>query len=418
MNRRLFFSNLWMIGLPFLIFKRSGYAITKNVLKYPESKVKMMSNPPKNHFFGYYGVNPWNADKTHILSLETDFNDRLPNPGEKATIGLIEMTSGTFKKVSETSAWNMQQGCMFFWNPLKPNEEFYYNDIINEQLVSVLFNLSSGKKLVKPFSISGLTDDGGFAINLDYGRISRLRKVVSYGGTVDETPDVAHPANSGVFVFNVKTGERKLVVSYKQVADEIKRYAPEIEGRHMWIEHAEFNPDGTRLLFLPRTWDDSGNKLETGMYTIGINGDDMREAIPYGKNVSHWSWRNNKEIVATFKFNGRACHVLFTDGKKDYKELPGMNWDGHCTFDRRGRYMVTDNIKDNENIRNFLWIYDMETNSYTKLAAFDMVEKRFLSGDTRCDLHPRWSNDGKMVCVDAIDPVTITRQIFIVPTGL
>jgi len=44
-----------------------------------------------NHFFGYYGINVWNKDKTHILSLETDFNDHLPGEGEKATIGLVNL---------------------------------------------------------------------------------------------------------------------------------------------------------------------------------------------------------------------------------------------------------------------------------------------------------------------------------------
>lgn len=419
MNRRRFLSKSGIIGLPGIFFGGSCISMIKGLFPLEGTRISMISSPPLNHFFGYFGVNPWNAAKSHLLSLETSFNDRLPNPGEKAAIGLIDMATGSFKKVSETTAWNMQQGCMFFWNPIKPNEEFYYNDIINNKLVSVLFNLSSMEKTVKPYSISGLTDDGKYAINLDYGRISRLRKVVSYSGTVDDNPDIAHPANSGVFVFDLKTGERKLVVSYKQVADEIARYAPEIKNRHMWIEHAEFNPDGTRFLFLPRTWDENGKRLETGMYTIGIDGKNMRKVIPYGKNVSHWSWRNNKEIVATFKFKGTSRHVLFTDNEKeDYKELPGMDWDGHCTFDRSGRYMVTDNKKDRESIQNFLWLYDMETDSYTKLATFDMVERRFLGGDTRCDLHPRWSDDSKMICVDAIHPETITRQIFIVYTDL
>lgn len=245
--------------------------------------------------------------------------------------------------------------------------------------------------------------------------------MVSYSGTVDDNPDIPHPAYSGVFVFDIATGERKLVVSYKQVADEIAPKSPEIKERHMWIEHAEFNPAGTRLLFLPRTWDESGKRLETGMYTIGIDGKDMREVVPYGKNVSHWTWRNNNEIVATFKFDGAARHVLFTDsGKEDFRALPGMDWDGHCTFDRSGRYMVTDNNKDDGKIQNFLWLYDAKKDTYVKLATFDMVDKRFLGGnsDTRCDLHPRWSDDNKMICVDAVDPKTKTRQLFIVYTGL
>lgn len=414
MNRRFFLSQSIKTGLPVL----AGVSLLSLKHKFVESNsscVKMITGGTKNHFFGYYGVNPWNADKTHLLSLETDFNDRLPNPGEKADIGLVDMKTGYFKKLAETRAWNMQQGCMLNWNPHQPNDEFYFNDIIDKKLVSVLFNIKTGEKIVQPYSISGLSLDGNHAIHLDYGRISRLRKVVSYSGTVDENPSVLYPHNSGVFVVNLKTGERKLVVSYKRVADDIKRYRPEIQNRPMWIEHAEFNPSGTRLLFLPRTWDDSGNKLETGMYTVGIDGSDLREVIPYGKGVSHWDWRNDNEIVTTFNYSGAGkSHVLLSDGDSNYRELPGLNWDGHCSFNKTGSYMITDNYNKGENLHNSVCLFDMVTNNIEIPASFNMIEKRFLSGDTRCDLHPRWSNDGKMICVDAVDPDTVTRQIFVI----
>ncbi len=414
MDRRLFLKQSVKTGLP-IVLGASILRAGKPVFHSENVKVKMITNGPLNHFFGYYGVNPWNDDKTHLLSIETTFNDRLPFPGEKANIGLVDMKTGNFAKVSETRAWNMQQGCMLNWNPHKPNDEFYYNDIVDNKLVSVSFNLNSGNKTVQPYSISGITSDGNFAINLDYGRISRLRKVVSYSGTVDENPGIPHPDNSGVFVFNLKTGERNLVVSYKKVADEIKRYQPEIANRDMWIEHAEFNPSGNRLLLLPRTWDDSGKKLETGMYTVGIDGSELREVIPYGKDVSHWDWRNDNEIVATFNYSGTGkSHVLLTDGEKNYHVLPGLNWDGHCSFNSNGNFMVTDNYEKGIDMHNSVCLFDMGTNKNRVIATFDMLEKRFLNGDTRCDLHPRWSNNSEMVCVDAIDPRSTTRQIFVI----
>lgn len=414
MDRRIFVKKSALTGIPILMGV-SLFSMRKPVEKLFSASVKMVTKGPWNHFFGYYGVNPWNADKTHLLGMETGFNDRLPYPGEKADIGLVDMETGIFKKVSETHAWNLQQGCMLNWNPHYPNEAFYHNDIVNGKLASVLVNLKTGKKIVQPYSISGVTSDGNFAINLDYGRISRLRKVVSYSSTIDENPDIPHPDNSGVFVFNLKTGERKLAVSCKKVADDIKTYCPEIKNRHMWIEHAEFNPSGTRLLFLPRTWDDSGRKLETGMYTIGVDGTDLREVIPYGKDVSHWDWRNDKEIVATFNHSGSGkSHVLITDREKNYRELPGLNWDGHCSFNSNGSYMITDNFKKGYNLSNSICLFDMETNHYEIPVSFNMVERRFLSGDARCDLHPRWSIDGKMICVDAVDPETVTRQIFVI----
>jgi hypothetical protein len=42
-----------------------------------------------------------------------------------------------------------------------------------------------------------------------------------------------------------------------------------------------------------------------------------------------------------------------------------------------------------------------------------MLKKEFLGADRRCDLHPRWSRDGKQICFDAIDARTALRQVHI-----
>ena len=37
------------------------------------------------------------------------------------------------------------------------------------------------------------------------------------------------------------------------------------------------------------------------------------------------------------------------------------------------------------------------------------------TGDVRCDLHPRWSRDGRAVCVDSTDDGT--RQVYVLDVG-
>lgn len=383
--------------------------------------VRRITSAPGNHFFGYYGINPWNAAKTHLLCIEAPFNHRLPVAGEKALVGIVDMKTGTFKKITETNAWNLQQGCMLHWNPLKPDDQFYFNDNVNGQLVSVLYDLSLGKRMGTTNTISGLSDNGKYALHMNYGRISRMRKVVSYGGTSDKNSNEAHPAGDGIFVTDLSNGTKKLIISFKQAADDIRKYEPGIEGRHMWMEHAEFNPEASRFLFLPRTWNADGSKLETGLYTIGINGEDMRRVIPYGKSVSHFGWRNNKEIAATFILEGNErSHVLFSDTAENnsFRRLSPLEWDGHCSFNHDGSWMLTDGNKDFTNYTNSVWLYNMASGKETKLAVMPMTAERFLRGDARCDLHPRWRNDSKMICIDAIDTKTQTRQIFTIETGI
>jgi hypothetical protein len=417
--------NLYKIILSLFLFL-SPYSITHVAAISPAVKVKavrMVTSGEKNHFFGYYGINVWNKDKTHILSLETDFNDHLPGEGEKATIGLVNLRTHKFSPLTQTSAWNMQQGCMMFWNPVKPNEEFYFNDVVDGKLVSVLFNIKAKSRKVLPFPVSGISHDGKYAISLNYGRISRLRKVVSYSGTTDPNPTLAHPADDGLFVVNLQTNERKLIVSFAQMAEVIKKTRPDIQDKHMWNEHAEFSRGDNKILFLPRTWQADGKNLETGLFTVNVNGSDMKEILPYGSNVSHFGWRNDDEMVISYNFNGKSrSHVIVNCSGKPFIPLQGMGHDGHCSFDKTGEWVLTDGPRDMKKLQNRVQLIHVQTQQSFLVNSFEMVDPRFLGagsgGNTRCDLHPRISNDNNMICVDAIDPKTSKRQIYIIDISI
>jgi hypothetical protein len=385
--------------------------------------VKMVTSGEKNHFFGYYGINVWNKNKTHLLSLETDFNDHLPGAGEKATIGLVNLKTLHFKALTQTSAWNMQQGCMMFWNPVKPNEEFYFNDVVDGKLVSVLFNLKTNSRTVLPFPVSGLSHNGRFAISLNYGRISRLRKVVSYPGTTDPNPTVAHPENDGLFVIDLQTMEKKLIVSFAQMAAVIKLSRPDIADKHLWTEHAEFSRNDEKILFLPRTIQPDGRSLETGLFTVNADGSQMKEILPYGSSVSHFGWRNDEEMVITYNYNGKSrSHVIVNCSQNPFMAVSGFAHDGHCSFDKSGEWILTDGPKDMKKVENSVQLFHLPTQRYFLIHAFEMVLPRFLgagtSSDTRCDLHPRMSDDNTMICVDAIDPATAKRQIYIIEISI
>ena len=87
---------------------------------FPEfSSPRAITHGPRDHLFAsYYGVNPWSADNRYVLVLETDINGRLPEPGEKATVGVVDTQDGCrFIPVSETTCWNFQEGTMAHWIP-------------------------------------------------------------------------------------------------------------------------------------------------------------------------------------------------------------------------------------------------------------------------------------------------------------
>ncbi len=303
---------------------------------------------------------------------------------------------------------------MLHWNPLNPESEIIYNDRIKNDIVSVVMDVNTGRKRELPRPVNAVSYNGKFALSLTYGRLGRLRKVVGYAGIEDPNPGHPHPDNDGIFLLDLKTGESKLIVSIEEVYDIIKASHPELENEHMWFNHTVFNRNDTRFFFLVRTRK-SDMGLETGMFTANLDGSELRQVIPYGSSVSHFDWRNDKEIIATFKlFNDKRVHVLFTDGRDDYMRLGDgcLDFDGHCTFAPDQQWLVTD-YKINRLLKQSLIIYNVEFNQCFTLTTIDMKEKKYISGDLRCDFHPRWNREGNAICFDAISPVDGTRQLHI-----
>jgi hypothetical protein len=379
----------------------------------PSCRIERLTQGPNHHFFGYYGICPWSRSARYLLSLESPFQDHMPGPDEPAVIGLVDAKTGSFSRVARTYAWNFQQGAMLHWNPLQPDTEIIHNDRDGEEIFSVILDIDTGKTRRLSRAISAVSHNGRYALSMTYGRIGRLRKVVGYAGVKDPNPEAPHPDNDGIFLMDLATGQSRLIVSFQQVYDLLKADHPELAEKHMWSEHAVFNRSDTRFLFLARTWG-QGNRLQTGMCTANLDGSDLRQVIPYGKSVSHFDWRNDKEIVATFNLRGQgAVHVLFTDGRNDYQPLGGgrLDFDGHCTFAPDQRWLATDRGNSRKLTRSLL-LYDLQRDECATLVELDIKDRQFLSGDLRCDFHPRWSRTGDALCFDAIDSAG-TRQMHI-----
>jgi len=229
--------------------------------------IKVLTHGPKHHFFGYYGICPWNQSGRQLVCLECDAQDRMPRAGEAASIGLVDADSGRFTKVAETRAWNLQQGAMLHWNPCRGDEEIIYNDLVKGKIASVVLDIHSGAKRILPGPVSALSRDGKWALSLTYGRMGRLRKVVGYGAAEDPNPDDPAPANDGVFLMDLRTGKKTLIVTIADVYERLAAKHPALRGHHMWFNHTVFNKSATRFLFFARAYLSPGKRRHTAMFT-------------------------------------------------------------------------------------------------------------------------------------------------------
>jgi hypothetical protein len=89
----------------------------------------------------------------------------------------------------------------------------------------VLFDIEKGHRLREyrfgnqSIANGGVAPAGKYFAGINYGKITRSRKVISYAGATDWTADgFANPADDGLFRIGIATGKRELLISYRDLA--------------------------------------------------------------------------------------------------------------------------------------------------------------------------------------------------------
>ncbi|MFH1614266.1 MAG: hypothetical protein ABIG61_04170 [Planctomycetota bacterium] len=374
-----------------------------------------VTKEPKHHFFGYYEKCPWSASGRYILSHELDFKDRPPTGGDAATLGVVDLESDNhFEPVAQTFAWNWQQGAMLQWWPGEPENKIVYNDRRDNQFVCVIHDIHSSQEKVLPRPVAAVSRDGKKALSLNFARLADERPGYGYEGLNDKFKNETASDKDGIYVMDMETGTNEMIVSLAQIATRNPREVT-AEAKH-WFNHLLFSPDDRRFIFLHR-WraasaEGIGYAHFTEMFTANIDGSDIY-CLNDHEMTSHFDWRNNNQVLAfARRHNLGDKYYLFTD--KDNKvEIIGDEkltplYDGHCIYSPDHKWILTDTYPNDERLR-LLLLYNPEKDIRIDLGAF--YEPEWKMERLRCDLHPRWSRDGKQICFDAVH--TGSRQVYI-----
>lgn len=438
-------------------------------------KVERLTNGPKHHLFGFHDLLISNKAETKYLCLEVDTMNRPPLPNEKFGVGYVE--NGQFVKVGETTALNYPQGARQQW--VGETNLFTVNNRIGDKWAADLYDADTNTLVEHlPATVHMLTKDGRYALGLDYARLHRLGGY-GYTGIVDKGGKDPFPSDSGITIMDMKTKEVKLLVSVKQVAEcgtsnmsgKAHHYLTHLcvnpSGTRVAFLHRYFMPDGglmTRLMtigldgtdlrclgqgFLSHyDWKDDNHIYIFGR--VGSSVDAMRNnpimsnplvkyALRFAKKMVKMVIGKNKGIVGGMSFlmiedSPEATATAFA------KDI--IPTDGHpMTHPQNRDWSICDNYPDAEGYRD-LFLYNFLEDTRINLGRFkrlfdnpDMTLKdQFFMGIDRnilktvseeqiafsrsglhCDLHPRWSADGKWAVFDSIHEGS--RQIYRIDTS-
>ncbi len=369
-------------------------------------RVWAMTGLPGYHFFGYYGIQPWDGSQRRLLCLEADFQGRAPAASDRATVGYVDCETKEYQPVARTAAWNFQQGCMLHWMPECPDSEVIFNDRLGRRFVSVLLDLETMERRVLPLPVSALSHSGRLALSLNFSRLHAKRPGYGYAGVPDAYAEKKHPAEDGVQAMDLDSGETWLVVSMQDVFGHHGIGVGTVEAE-LWFNHTLFNTDDTRFAFLSRF--SAGGRRRSAMFTCDLDGSDLRCLIDYGL-VSHFDWFEPNRILvwADIEDRGEAFYMVRDDDGEAQKIGEGvLTSDGHCSFSPDRRWLLTDTYPRED--KRSMMLYDMEAGVVIPLGSF--YSDPALVGEIRCDLHPRWNREGDMVCFDSTHEGS--RQLYV-----
>lgn len=366
----------------------------------PLSSGQALTDINNSTFFGYHDKTPFSLDGKKILAMSVVANDTLAeNECTEMKIGYFTKSTqddfeSKFITLSQTSTWCWQQGCMLQWNPVKPDREIVFNALVNGDYGARVFDVIEQKK-VREYAhpIYSISPCGKLATTLNFSRLGRLRPGYGYALFPDETKENATPDDDGLFLLDMQTGVKTLLISIRKLADDIN--AP---GAEHYINHVTFSSDGRRLTFF-HLWTTGQSRnvrfCEANLYTGEFR------VLEGQRIVSHYCWRNPDELLATtMETSGKWHYTLYNlaNDTRTSLNLP-FERDGHPMFCPSNKdLIVTDSYPDKCRDQK-LYLANIKTGEVTELAT--LYSPFRYRGQVRCDLHPRWDRDGSHICFDS-----------------
>ncbi len=348
-------------------------------------------------FFGYYDKSPLNESGTLLLFHASRLNtQKKPDSTIPLHIILSDFRSSSILKEFRTSAYNWQQGSRtqwindtsFIFNDFNPEKKTFYSRIIDTR------DLSIERKIDYPvYDVKG-----DKALTLRFERLALLRP--DYGYNVDSIVrgfELRDLKNDGIFLVNLTNNESTLLLSLEEIIQHGK--VPRSGSVQHKVNHLMYSPNGNKFIFLHRYFLDGKRFDRLFLYHFA---DGILKLLADDEMVSHYIWYGNHSIVCYMRNFEKGDHFYLIDVEHNTQSIFGYAHllpfgDGHPNI--LNKKMLFDTYPDKSRMKN-LYIYNDTKEELSQIGRF--YESLKYHGETRCDLHPRWSSDGNVVFIDSV----------------
>ena len=384
----------------FGLFPGKNFFSDRNILVFP------------GFFFGFHDKCPWSYDGKMILShkFDTRINFNLVE-NHPIKLGIFKYEdSWRFYEVGNTRTWNWQQGSGLQW--IGRTNNIIFNDFRQQRCIAKIIDTKGLTIKTLTGHIASISHDGKYALKICYERLGCGMPGYGYNlcsgnGNLkgQYLGNVPENANTISIIDINRNKERNLF----EICDILNiNYNKKMENAFHFFSHCLFSKNSKRIVFFHR-WLMPNGRLDTRMFSSDLNGNDL--FLFQGSHFSHITWKNDKYILAYCKPPEKPIGLyLLKDRSCEFKAIDRtfFSTDGHPQLSNDDRYILIDTYPNRSRFQ-FLKVYDLKTKQGTVLAKLRIpFEYRM---QRRCDFHPRWSRDDKMICIDSAH--TGTRSLCI-----
>lgn len=393
------------------------------------------------YWFGYYNYCPVSKDGDKVLChrWHSDGEERNFSQYDTIEVGWFYINDKykVWHGVGKTHACNWQQGAMSQWIIYQNIERIIFNDADNEKYISKIVDLDGKIVKVLSMAIYGINKQKQFSITINFERAYWCRAYhYEYIRNNDLNCNIT-PVD-GVYKMDLISGKTKKIIDIDTIIN--TDYRDYFKNAKHWVEHIMLNPSGDKFSFYHRF--DDGNGYKTRCFIADTDGKILCCLNNWGgTSWSHLGWINDDEfvifgvrrktlgsvyekvaspnskmgeiirkiyrkIVAPFvspqmhnKLAASSHYEIYNcngDSLGCYEKGKLVN-DGHPSFTKDGKYMLTDTYADEDGYRNLL-IYNVDKNKVYSVGKF---YSPFNECAYRSDLHPRFDNTENFVVVDS-----------------
>ncbi|MBK9389430.1 MAG: hypothetical protein IPN68_04250 [Bacteroidetes bacterium] len=374
------------------------------------SPVRAVTKGPGFHWFGYYDKLQFDPSNRYLLGMQVNFEHRSPEANDEIRIGMVDLQDNDrWIDLGSSKSWGWQQGCMLQWIP-GSKDEIIWNDREKDHFVSRILNIKNGKMRTLPEAVYALSPDGSWAIGTSFSRIQNLRPGYGYPGINDPFENKKAPSEIGLYKVDLKKSESIMLFSLKDLSS-IPYNDTSVQDNYHWFNHLLVNTDGTRFTFLHRWRHERSDRqtmavggFTTRMFTASPDGTDLFCIDPSG-STSHFIWEDPSHINAFTKPEENSWGFYILEDKTGRYTQFGkekMPVNGHQTYLPWGNgkeWLLCDNYASGSDRNQIPYLFHIPSDRRIDIGSFPLPAE--YKGEWRCDLHPRFSPDGKMVCIDS-----------------